>query len=150
VLTDFQRAFVFLVVALALSACGRERVVLAPEFTGTFVAHGKPGVGAEVLIGFSGDHDRPCNDLPVAAVVDAGGHFHVPAKTVQMSTKERAAIPYGTFQNYVCFRYNDELLISSMFITSIDETDTYVGACVTPHTPTFYDDHMCSWRREHA
>jgi hypothetical protein len=133
-----------------LVGCGGDRVVLAPEFAGTFVAHGKAAIGAEVLIGFSGDHDHPCEGLPVAATVDAAGRFNAPARTSRMTEQEREAIPYGTFQNYVCFRYKGELLVSSMFITNPDETDKYIGACVTPHTSTGYDDHMCRWRREHA
>jgi len=144
------QSFLAMAFALALVGCGKERVALTPEFRGTLSAGGKPAAGAEVLIGFSGDHDRPCDGLPVAAVVDAGGHFSAPAKTTRMSKRERAAIPFGTFQNYVCFRYKDEVLISSMFLTSPDETDKYTGTCVTPHISTGYDDHMCQWRREHA
>ena len=125
-------------------------MVLVPEFRGTLSANGKPAEGAEVLIGFSGDHDRPCHDLPVVAVVDEGGHFSASAKTTRMSKQKREAISHGNFRNYVCFRYKDELLISSMFITRPDETDKYIGACVTPHISTRYDDHMCQWRREHA
>jgi hypothetical protein len=139
-----------LALALSLTACGKEDVVIAPEFSGRLVVDDKPGAGAEVLVGFSGDHDQPCDGLPVAAVADATGYFRAKAQTVSMSKSEKRAVPYGTFQNYVCFRYKGELFVSSLFITDPQEKDRYIGSCIAPHTSTGYDDRMCQWRREHA
>ena len=153
-LTNHPPSLIFLTAALALAlsltACRKEHVLVAPEFSGTLVVDGEPGAGAEVLVGFSGDHDQPCAGLPVAAVADATGYFRAQAQTVSMSKSERQAIPYGTFQNYVCFRYKGELFVSSLFITDPQEKERYVGSCIAPHTSTGYDDRMCQWRREHA
>jgi len=133
----------------AASASDQTTVVVSPEFSGTFFANEHEAAGAGVRVGFSGDHGHPCRGLPVAAVVDASGRFAVPARTARMSSQELKSVPYGSFQNYVCFDFHGETLVDSMFVTYPDEPYKYVGACVAPHAEG-YDEFLCRWRKEHA
>jgi hypothetical protein len=138
--------------ALVAGAAGdptRTSVLASPEFSGTLFINGVAATGAEVLIGFSGDYDHPCSGLPIAAIVDANGHFSAPAKTFQMTPEVLRAVPYQSFQNYVCFSYNGETLVDSMFVTYQNYPYKYIGNCTTPYTDG-YEKGMCRWRKEHA
>lgn len=149
VLTTVAGTALLALAAAAARAPSQSTVVLSPEFSGTFFANGHEAVGAEVRVGFSGDYDHPCRGLPVAALVDASGRFAVPAKTAQMSPQELKTIPYGTFQNYVCFDYQGETLVDSMFLTVPNEPFKYIGVCVTPRAQGD-GEFLCRWRKGHA
>lgn len=140
---------ILVLLASGIAGCDRELVVVNPEISGTLSVRGMPANGAEVLIGFSGDHDRPCAGVPVAAVVDADGRFMVPAKTTRMRRADVERFP-GVFQNYVCFRYRDEVIVGSLLLTKPDEMKAYMGVCASPRTSTGYDDRLCRWTRRDA
>ena len=147
--------FSTLITALAalISGCAgesiRKPVADMPEFSGVFFADGHAAAGAKVLIGFSGDHDHPCNGLPTVATVDASGHFLAPAKTSKMSAEDLEAAQSHLFQTYICFSYNGKVLVDSMFITQPNDPYRYIGICKIPYT-TGYDEGLCQWRKEHA
>jgi hypothetical protein len=130
------------------SACTYQTAALGPELEGTLSVDGNAAQGAEVLVGFSGNHDTPCSGLKPSARTDESGHFHVPARTARLTQREIQAIPYGTTQNYVCFRYKGTLIIDGMILVQPGKPVSYIANCVSPRPPEAAgeDAQVCWWR----
>ena len=143
------KLFLLGVSALAgVAGCKSQRATLGPELKGTLTIDGERAEGAEVLVGFSGDHDNPCKDLVPSARTDKNGGFHVPKRTTRLTAKEVEAIPHGTTVNYVCFQYQGRLIVDSMFLIEPSHNKTYVADCLSPRPPgaTGQDAMVCWWR----
>ena len=128
--------------------CTYQTVALGPDLRGTLTVDGKAARDAEVLVGFSGDHDKPCSGLTASARTDASGRFHVPARTARFTAKQIEAIPYGTTQNYVCFRHKGRLIIDSMLLVQPGDQKRYEAECISPRPlgATGEDAMACWWR----
>jgi hypothetical protein len=135
-------------VAVLMAGCEFQSATLGPELEGTLTIDGKKAQGAEVLVGFSGDHDNPCKALTPSAHTDKNGWFHVPERTARLTAKEIQAIPYGTTVNYVCFRYRGLLIVDGMFLIEPNHHKIYVADCRSPRPPdaTGEDAGVCWWR----
>jgi hypothetical protein len=132
----------------SLAASKTQMVTLGPELDGTLTIDGKKAQGAEVLVGFSGNHDNPCKGLTPSAHTDKNGWFHVPARTARLSAKEIKAIPYGTTVNYVCFRSRNQLIVDGMFLIEPSNHKRYTADCRSPRATgaTGEDAQICWWR----
>jgi hypothetical protein len=133
---------------VAVGACTGQAVSLRPELDGTLAVDGRAAQGAEVFVGFSGDHDKPCSGLTPSARTDGNGQFHVPSRQARLTAKEIAAIPYGTTPNYVCFRYRGQLIVDSLFLIEPSNHKSYVAKCVSPRPVGAIgeDAQVCWWR----
>jgi hypothetical protein len=136
------------VVLTSQAGCKSQSATLGPELEGTLTIDGKKAQGAQVLVGFSGDHDNPCQGLVPSALVDKNGWFHVPERTARLTAKEIQAIPYGTTVNYVCFRYNGRLIVDSMLLIEPTHSKSYIVDCRSPRPSiaTGEDAMVCRWR----
>jgi hypothetical protein len=141
-----QRSISLVILAL-LAGCDIQTVTLSPEIDGTLTINGKLAKSAEVFIGFSGDHDHPCPALP-ATRTDSRGRFHLSAITARYSAETIKSRPYSTTQNYMCFKYQGELMVGDLTLTELNETNKYIAVCRLPVPPNAVaeDGLVCQWR----
>lgn len=136
-------------VLASAGACVYQTAALSPELEGTLSIEGNAAQGAEVLVGFSGDHNHPCSGLKPSAHTDVHGRFHVRARTARLTQKEIQAIPYGTTQNYVCFRHKGQIIVDAMFLVQPGKPGSYIAKCISPRPPEAVgeDASVCWWRK---
>jgi hypothetical protein len=141
-----KRVASFAVFAL-FAGCGVQTVTLSPEIDGSLTVNGELARNAEVFVGFSGDHDHPCPAAPVTRT-DSKGRFHLAAIRTRYSAKTIKSRRYSTTQNYMCFRYQGELVVGDLTLTELSDTKRYFAECRVPVPPNAAaeDGLVCRWR----
>jgi hypothetical protein len=132
---------------MLLSGCARQTVTLSPEINGSLIINGNPAKNAEVFVGFSGDHTHPCPAAPQSRT-DALGGFHLPAVTARHTARSIQSRPYTTTQNYLCFKYQGELIVGNLTLTELSDTKRYFVECraPVPQNAVAEDGLVCQWR----
>ena len=142
---SFTTLQVLIAALLLLAACSAERVTLSPEIDGVLVVNGRAASNADVLVGFSGDHNVPCKSLKPAAQTAENGEFHVAATTRRAS--DRPANPVIPTENYICFRYRGKLIVGNLILIMPEHTKYFAECRVpVPQGATAEDSLVCTLR----